>query len=297
MTKALATVQTESGVFEHVPDLDFKVIANDYRKLEAKAIVHLNEVCSIVFKQGCLLKDIVGAEDRYGQGLMQTFAHEVEIRDVKRLYKAHAIAKSLDYSEAAFKEYVKSLGNKRLTISGMLRDLVQPSRNPESLGGMQHHAEALANDIEDLGRKIETAREFHGENQEMQGVLAKADEVLEETVKTLIGNRGLPAISKGPKLNSDFFKRWMHHQPDIITGEEGPCDPNHLILRKQGGSDFTAVPMKRSTHDEWHIDPDEFFARYNVTAEQLVAENIMNFINWTEQLLVARNINPFNEYD
>lgn len=59
--------------------------------------------------------------------------------------------------------------------------------------------------------------------------------------------------------------------PCWICGRR-PADPDHAVLRSQGGLDHHTWPLCRRHHDERHADLGRFMRRYNVAPEVVAAE-------------------------
>lgn len=268
-----------------------------------KALEALNEedtinLCRRRIQQGILLREVIGSEDRYGKGLVDTFAIDVGVRDVKGLYKAHAAAKELAYDIEAFELYVDNYKAKKrkLTLTGMYKELINPDKNPEAVGGMENHAEAMAYDMEQLSEKIEVASKIHANNPQIEGAIQASLESLTESAQNL-----MQAIKPGDleeQFTTKFFRRWMAEtQPCMISGNR-PCDPHHVIYQSKGAaaSDLFAIPLSRPVHDEYHkLGAKKFASKYQIKTELLVIQNLQNFLLWVEDLLKSRNIHPFGE--
>jgi hypothetical protein len=169
----------QQPIEQELPELefDYKEKVRIYKKLEHRATTEHEAICRTVFLQGCLLKEVIDSEARYGKALVATFAQDCGVRDIKRLYKAHAIARELSYDTDAFEQYIAAQKKleKRISVSGMEKELAIAKVKPEpvamlpSYGGIQVSggatpARAVVNTQvkdKDVRKRKEIAEESH----------------------------------------------------------------------------------------------------------------------------------------
>jgi len=72
-------------------------------------------------------------------------------------------------------------------------------------------------------------------------------------------------LQKTPRQVDWEYLAWIKSLPCLVTGKVG-ADPHHLSSVGSGGSDYSAVPLKRKFHNEIEqIGVKEFEVKYKLS--------------------------------
>jgi hypothetical protein len=125
-----------------------------------------------------------------------------------------------------------------------------PTQRPEQYGGKAAVVDDKMREVETLTIKLEELREFLNapeldmeKKREILGVIEKTEEVMVSNVMS----------SKATIGKSEDYLDYVRSLPCRIC-DDNPVDPHHTETGGVGmkGSDFTAIPLCRKHHDEYH---------------------------------------------
>jgi len=195
--------------------------------------------------------ELASIKTEYGDSFIDSLAedtgwHRATLFDYRALGKAFA-------TKAALKEYwdKRVSAGTSMNLKTLLRSVTAgPTQRPDNYGGKAAVVDDLMREVESLAIKRERLRDFLNapelgidKKREIMGVIQKAEEVMTETGMS-------PEATIG---QSDDYLDYIRSLPCRIC-DTNPVDPHHTETGGVGmkGSDFTAIPLCRTHHDELH---------------------------------------------
>ena len=264
-------VVTLDSTFEEIAALEFQL------QHRAADIVRLR------FRQGCLMKDVIGSYDR---GVIRKAAETAKV-SVSMVYKAHAFARRFFYQiEHLNKDIENQIGlGHEPSFRYYLQAVAKVDKNPGAYESEEEHKQHLLAKAEGGAQAMNAAKELYGDDPEVVGTSKLFDESLIEGGNILLGNRGRSGLLYEEVWVNEDYRAWVRARGCCVTGAL-PAEFHHVTLRSRGNqaSDLFGIPLCTDLHREYHrIGHEKFEQRYKINIGQIMAKQLQEYIIFLQE--------------